>query len=483
MWRELCYRTDARTVWLIDLLDSEYNTLYNATREELESALKSLNPARVNAIEGEFALWTLVESEQQIFVCARTLGVPARLAFQPLPSLPNGHERSRIFIAHSIREIREAWCESIPDDIDVREIGQFDPDYTEMLPAFYLLRLRPWALKDRDEAYEWFLPTPEHARPPEEEQLPCDDYELMGRAYVQAALSEIEKILLKLIPSEAAIGLAFSGGLDSGMIALLLIEALRKTGRSNPLILLTLTVDGKGQDVVNAEKFIQQCLPSHKDCWIKIEYRSSDLDIDKLLWETACIIEDYGIRDLEAAMAMHILLKETRRQYPGLKFLFTGEGGNEAFQDYPLADPGYRRISLSHILEDPHLFYLGYKRGMVPVSPTRSAGLSRGYVRTFNIARHFGFKVFSPLISRRVVEVAQKFPIPRLVRNPEDLKKLRAEVIPAGIKAELNIEMPAFDKVRFQEGVAEKQIFRVEQSQREEIKTRLKRELSLTPKT
>ena len=146
---------------LVDLLDPGRNRLYDIDALSAKEALAALAPERVNRIDGEFALVTLRndESGTPSVVAARTLGVPARFACQTFPK-----GGVRVIFAHTIREIRDYWIQDLPPEVRPEDLKPFDPEYTQMLPAFYIVRFPLTAVRDRE--YLWFLDMPEHRRPP-----------------------------------------------------------------------------------------------------------------------------------------------------------------------------------------------------------------------------------------------------------------------------------------------------------------------------
>lgn len=439
-----------RCIHLLNLLDAEYNKSYCMPLEKAERLLWSEDLDQIRSVSGEYALATISPSDagQASFLAARTLGVPARFACQILSPT-----EAQIIVAHTIREIANAWD---------HRLKPFDPLYTEMWPAFYLLRVDPLQMRTRH--YTWILSTPEHGRVPEAEQLPADITEI-GQQYVRLVSEEIEAMVGR-ISKEAEIGVTLSGGADSALVAVLLLHTLSRMRRQNRVRCFTLMIDGGGADAESARAFISLISKRYTVEWDPIEVPGHLLDVDELRLRACHMIEEYHARDLECAMAGITLLRRIRKGWPHLRFLFDGDGGNELFEDYPLADESYGLIALDDVIRDPHIFYLGYRKTLLPFNPVFSGGLSRAYVRTFNPARDSSFIGFSPLVGRRVVEFAQRLPLGALVTSVERLHSIRGEAVAAGVKAELGFTMKIPPKVRFQEGVAkDPKIFRVSREQ------------------
>jgi asparagine synthase (glutamine-hydrolysing) len=91
--------------------------------------------------------------------------------------------------------------------------------------------------------------------------------------------------------------------------------------------------------------------------------------------------------------------------------------------------------------------------GRIKHSLTYSGGLSRGYVRSYAPARRHGFDAFSPLTRPAVMAVSEGIPFIELTRyDVPTLYSLKGEVVRRGIRAITGIDMPVFEKRRFQHG-------------------------------
>src|SRR6186713_2984020 len=110
---------------LIDLVGFRSSGLSGATVEEVAAAVRRGDTARLAATDGHFA----VAARDGITVrLARTLGFPLRYFVAKMYHGPF------LVVSDRIDTIFE-WCES-------QRIGwQFDPAYTRMIPAHYLVEL------------------------------------------------------------------------------------------------------------------------------------------------------------------------------------------------------------------------------------------------------------------------------------------------------------------------------------------------------
>jgi asparagine synthase (glutamine-hydrolysing) len=109
------------------------------------------------------------------------------------------------------------------------------------------------------------------------------------------------------------------------------------------------------------------------------------------------------------------------------------------------------------------LYHEGWGVESIKHSLTYSGGYSRGCVRSYACAREYGFDAFSPYTRPRVIAVAEAIPFAELTQGSHArLYALKGEIVSRGIRAVLGIEMPVFDKRRFQHGsVAASEIARL----------------------
>src|SRR5690606_36497169 len=156
--------------------------------------------------------------------------------------------------------------------------NQFHPSYTRMVPAHYVIELQLIGCSDPDPTYTRFFT-------PEREKLSTDLNEF-GTASIGAAAAEIRK-WLPGIPSDATVGVAFSGWIDSGAIFLLAYDVMRKMGM-NLGRLKAFTLDfGNGPDVAQARSFL-------KELGLEMFLEPIESDFAKLDYEEAVrIVEDY----------------------------------------------------------------------------------------------------------------------------------------------------------------------------------------------
>jgi asparagine synthase (glutamine-hydrolysing) len=144
------------------------------------------------------------------------------------------------------------------------------------------------------------------------------------------------------------------------------------------------------------------------------------------------------------------LLREVRRRHPRLRYLVDGDGGDENLKSYPLEDSD---LTMSSVLGNPLLYQEGWGIDAMKHSLVYSGGLSRGYMRTFMPAARYAFDAFSPFTCRSVIAEAQAMPFDAMLNgDPGRLATLKQDVVRAGVRAVLGVEMPIAPKRRFQDG-------------------------------
>ncbi|MCD6338073.1 MAG: asparagine synthetase B family protein, partial [Verrucomicrobia bacterium] len=347
--------------------------------------------------------------------------------------LAKKEEGPALFVADRIDAIHKALRrEGLAD--------QFHPSYTRMVPAHYVVEVKLVGCPDPDPTYTRYFT-------PQRDALPKDLDEI-GRRYIGAAADEIAH-WLQQIPQDAPIGVAFSGGLDSGAVFLLAYHMLRKLGMS-PARLKAFTLDlGEGPDLKQAREFLERLglAMFHEPVQARLE--EADLDA------TIRIVEDYKPLDIQCAAMSLVLFRKLRENYPDWRYFLDGEGGDENLKDYPIEENP--ELTIRSVINNLMLYHEGWGVGRIKHSLTYSGGLSRSYVRTYATARRFGFENFSPLAQTKVIEVAEGIPFAELTGyDVARLYALKGEIVSRGIRAITGMEMPVFPKRRFQHGAAPK---------------------------
>ncbi|MDX1929702.1 MAG: asparagine synthase-related protein [Pirellulaceae bacterium] len=429
---------------VVDLIDPAKNILLNQSYEEALACVASGDPAQVATIDGQFAI---VAREGKLIRFARSIGRPIRYFLAKRTDGPC------LIVAERIEEIRDALQREGLGD-------QFHPSYTRMVPAHHLLELQLVGCPDPNPVTKRFFD-------PQPNQLP-PDIATIGRRYIETLANECTR-WLDSIDAREPIGVLFSGGIDSGSVLLVLYHLLLTRGE-NPARLKAFTLSVGSEDAHDANQaraFLQAVnLPMFLEV---ISVPESRID-----WRAAIgVLEDYKVLDVQSATMALALCQEIRNRYPEWNWLVDGDGGDENLKDYPIEDNP--ELTIRSVLNNQMLYQEGWGVNAIKHSLVYSGGQSRGHMRTVAPASKFGFRGFSPYALPKVIEIAEGIPFIELTDwDHAKLYGLKGAVVRAGVQAVTGIEMPTFDKQRFQHGavsqLASKNLFPTsEQEYRDEF--------------
>lgn len=389
------------------------------TPGDIAEAVQTADIAALGRSDGHFAA---TARDGQTVRMARTLGIPLRYFVAKMFHGPF------LIVSDRIDSLFD-WCQQ-------EKIGwQFDPLYTRMIPAHYLVEIDQIGCPDPAPRYRRFFSPPIAEGPA--------DVEAVGAAYVAGALDAVKR-WLGTVPDGKPIALAFSGGVDSTSVWLLARHALSEMGR-DPALVRAFTLDlGGGQDAAQAETVVREL--GLEAQWEIVAASPEQVNLE----EAIAVIEDYHPLDVECAAVALCLLRGIRERFPEMTHLLDGDGGDENLKDYPLEDSD---LTLSSVLRNPLLYQEGWGVDALKHSLTYSGGLSRSAVRTYAPSRRFGFDAFSPFTDRAALAAALAIPFETILGGSvERLYGLKADVVRAGVRAATGIDMPTPPKRRFQDG-------------------------------
>ena len=405
---------------VVDLLDPALNRIHNGTLEEAREKVRAGTPDAVRSIDGSFAL---LAREGKTVRMARSLDRPMRYFLakrQAGPALIVADRIDTLF-----QQLRREGLE-----------GQFHPSYTRMVPAHHVTEIQLIGCPDPDPVYTRFF-TPEQNTQPR-------DLDAIGGRYIGALAEEVAK-WLRSIPETEPVGVAFSGGIDSGAVFLVTYHVLRKLGM-NLSRLKAFTLDfGNGPDLAQARAFLDRLgLGMFHE---PVQADRGDIDIA----ETLRVLEDYKPLDVECASMGLALFRGIRRRHSQWRYLLDGDGGDENLKDYPIEENP--ELTIRSVVHNLMLYQEGWGVGRIKHSLTYSGGLSRAYTRTYAPARRYGFEGFSPFTRPDVIAVAEGIPFIDLTAyDVPTLYSLKGEVAARGIRSVTGMELPVFPKRRFQHG-------------------------------
>lgn len=405
---------------IVDLTSDGLNRIYNMNIEEARRRVLSGFAEAVRQIDGSFAL---VARAGKTVRMARSLDRPMRYF------LAKRTEGPALVVADRIDAIH-AWlkAEGLAD--------QFHPSYTRMVPAHHIIEIQLIGCPDPDPVYTRFFAPQRNAL--------STDLDEIGNAYIASLADEIAK-WLRVIPEHEPIGVCFSGGIDSGAVFLATYHVMKKLGLNlGRLKAFTLSIVD-GSDVDQAREFLDSLGLGLFLEPVEADLASIDAD------ETIRVVEDYKSLDVECAAMGLALCRGLRARYPDWRYLIDGDGGDENLKDYPIEENP--ELTIRSVVNNCMLYQEGWGVGTIKHSLTYSGGLSRSYTRTYAPTRRHGFEGFSPFTRPNVVEVAEGIPFITLTDyDVTRLYSLKGEIVSRGIKAVTGLNMPIFEKRRFQHG-------------------------------
>jgi asparagine synthase (glutamine-hydrolysing) len=406
---------------IINLIPPESQRLWSVDESDARRRLLASDMDAVLQIDGSFAL--LAQDGERV-VLARSLDQPMRYF------LAKAVDGPVLIVAERIGDIaaeleRRGWSD------------QFHPSYTRMVPAHHVTTLRLVGCPDPNPIHQRFFDPPRGMLPP--------DLSLIGRQYIEAVYAELRRWLSVQDPT-APMGVPFSGGIDSGAILLCLNAVLLNEGQApSRLKAFTLSIDGAGQDAAQAREFLRRT---------KLEMLGEVINVASSALDplrAVAVIEDYKPLDVECAAANLALLGGIRERYAEWRLLVDGDGGDENLKDYPIE--ANSELTIRSVVNNRMLYQEGWGVESIKHSLTYSGGYSRGCVRSYACARENGFHAFSPYTRPSVIAVAEAIPFAELTQGShERLYALKGEVVSRGVRAVLGLDMPVFEKRRFQHG-------------------------------
>ncbi len=414
---------------VVDLTHPEKNTIYNMSHEEAVEVVKSGDVKRIREIDGQFAL---ISVEGKSVNMARSIGRPIRYFIAKLVDGPC------LVVGERIDDIYKHLKSEGLDD-------QFHPSYTRMAPAHYITRIHLLGCPDPNPEYERFFA-------PRRNSLKGGDPVNIGTKYMKTLYNEIKK-WLQTKATKGPVGVSFSAGIDSGSVFLLTYHALRELGESpSRLKAFTLSVDGGGEDLIQARQFLDSV-------GLELFLEPIELEASMLDWKRAIqVVEDYKPLDIQAATMNLALLEGIRSRYPDWRYMLDGDGGDENLKDYPIEENP--ELTIRSVLNNLMLYHEGWGIDRMKHSLTYSGGLSRGFMRTYAPANILGFESLSPYTLPNVIEISEGIPFIDMTDwDHKKLYDLKGELVRLGVYAVSGIEMPVFPKRRFQHGAVNGKTF------------------------
>ena len=204
-------------------------------------------------------------------------------------------------------------------------------------------------------------------------------------------LTEMQNAIKNTV-SDSKIGVAFSGGVDSTLIAKLLNDMNYDVN--------LLTVGFHGSHDITFAKEVNQNLGSHHDI----------LEIDPISFKEISlkihdIIKTDNLSWNENSIAFYYVSKLAQEQE--LKSVVTANGIDELFCGYN----SYREA-----------IGIGEKE-VIEMMNSKLENETQMMIAVNNVCTEFGVKIIQPLLSSSFIEIAKKIPISEKIHGPDDLMR------------------------------------------------------------
>ena len=120
-------------------------------------------------------------------------------------------------------------------------------------------------------------------------------------------------------------------------------------------------------------------------------------------------------------------------------------------KDYPIEENP--ELTIRSVLNNLMLYQEGWGVHAIKHSLVHSGGQSRGQARSSAPTKLLGFQSFSPFALPRVIEIAEAIPFIELTDwDHQKLYALKGDIVSRGVRLITGVEMPVFNKQRFQHG-------------------------------
>lgn len=120
-------------------------------------------------------------------------------------------------------------------------------------------------------------------------------------------------------------GVLLSGGLDSSLIARLVVDTCKQLGYTKPIKTFSIGITPQVPDLVAARTVAEYLGTEHHEYTFSVDQGIAALQ--EVIWHT----ETYDCTSVRASTAMFLLTRKIKEDYPDLKVLFSGELSDELF--------------------------------------------------------------------------------------------------------------------------------------------------------
>lgn len=385
----------------------------------------------LNILNGQYFLWGGQKDSVRL---ARNSSVPFRYL------VVDGNWQSHVFISNRMDDIITA--------ARAEGLKGFDVTYTRMVPAHTLVEILFNENGYHKTAQKRYI-TP-IAQP--------SDISAIGKAYVEAVYRAVKGFVEQMHEGEV-LGVPMSGGADSGMVYTLANLAYKELGKDPALLkAYTMKIGEGGTDLKQAQELVKSLAKQGFRTRGQLSIVEVEPNSLPSLGKVVSVIEDYKTNhDLQDATVAYGLWEKLRQMEPKLRYVISGQGGDEIWQDYHIDE--LEKVTFADVLKNPALFVEGRYDNPSLINPMYSGGLGRRIVRDKNTAAVFGFIGFDPILTTDAVRIAYGVDKGEIASTPEQLYGIKIQVTNSGIK-QLGIDYVFPSKTRFQVGASDKGTFK-----------------------
>jgi asparagine synthase (glutamine-hydrolysing) len=137
----------------------------------------------------------------------------------------------------------------------------------------------------------------------------------------ESVRSQLEDLIIG--KNEIEFGVLLSGGLDSSLIASLVVKEAKKMGYTKKIKTFSVGVNKNVPDLIAARKVSKYLDTDHYEYYFSP--KEGIIELEKVIW----FIESYDCTTVRASTAMYFLTRGIKTQFPNLKVVFSGELSDE----------------------------------------------------------------------------------------------------------------------------------------------------------
>lgn len=261
-------------------------------------------PALLNKINGQFSFVLYDKKLNKILIARDQIGVT------PLYMGVSSNEKNKRIVISS-----EMKCLTMDDHI---QGGSFVDNIKSFYPRQYIYC-------DLNDIYS---STPEKYKDFYIYKSSSQNYNQQDESYIlrtiRDSLTQSVKLQLRdLIETNVPFGVLLSGGLDSSLIASLVVKLSKEMGYTQKIKTFSVGVNKDVPDLIAARQVSKYLDTEHHEFYFTITEGLESLE--SVIWH----IESYDCTSVRASTPMYLLVKKIKEKFNNIKVLFSGELSDE----------------------------------------------------------------------------------------------------------------------------------------------------------